>query len=131
MADEVSRIRLTIDLDEPGKHRGHMIVPWSRDDSAWGSIRIPITVICGGEGPHLLLVGGSHGDEYEGPIALMKLAAGLEPSSIQGTVMILPTMNLPAVRAGTVHRAGGKHDADDHQGQQLGKLDATELGNLH
>ena len=52
-------------------------LPYSRDDSAWGSVMIPITVIRNGAGPTALLTGGNHGDEYEGPIALFELARTL------------------------------------------------------
>ena len=51
MSEEPSRISCTIDLDAPGKHAGYLNVPWSRNDSAWGAIRIPIHVIRGGDGP--------------------------------------------------------------------------------
>jgi len=96
---EPSRVSCTIDLEAPGKHQGFLSVPWSRDDSAWGALRIPITLIRGGDGPTMLLTAGSHGDEYEGPIALMKLAEALDPGSIDGTLILLPTMNHPAVQA--------------------------------
>ncbi len=94
-------IRPTITLDAPGKHHGFLRLPHSRNDSAWGSVMIPITVIANGEGPTALLTGGNHGDEYEGPIALQQLAWDLEPADIAGRVIIVPYMNYPAFRAGT------------------------------
>ena len=60
----------TIPLDQDGVYHGHLKLPYSRDDSAWGSIMIPITVVQNGEGPTALITGGNHGDEYEGPIAI-------------------------------------------------------------
>lgn len=101
MGDESSRVSASIDLDAPGKRRGVLNVPHSRNDSAWGSVQIPISCVAGGGGPTVLFVAGSHGDEYEGPIALMKLAEWLGPDALQGRVIILPTMNHPAVAAGT------------------------------
>ncbi|MEK0084598.1 N-alpha-acetyl diaminobutyric acid deacetylase DoeB [Benzoatithermus flavus] len=98
---EESRVSCTIDLDAPGKRAGYLNVPWSRNDSAWGAIRIPIHVICGGDGPTVLFTGANHGDEYEGPIALLKLARRLDPTRVRGRVIVLPTMNHPAVQAGT------------------------------
>ena len=68
----------TIALDGMGKSHGFLRLPYSRNDSAWGSVMIPITVIANGEGPTALLTGGNHGDEYEGPIALQQLAWDLE-----------------------------------------------------
>ncbi|WP_282601631.1 N(2)-acetyl-L-2,4-diaminobutanoate deacetylase DoeB [Paracoccus sp. PARArs4] len=91
----------TIPLDGPGKHHGFLRLPHSRNDSAWGSVMIPITVIANGEGPTALLTGGNHGDEYEGPIALQQLAWELEPQDITGRVIIVPYLNMPAFAAGT------------------------------
>ncbi len=95
-----SRVSATLDIDAPGKAFGHLGIPHSNDASAWGSVRMPIAVINGGEGPTVLFTGGNHGDEYEGPIALMRLARELRPEELQGRVIILPTLNHAAVRAG-------------------------------
>jgi N-alpha-acetyl-L-2,4-diaminobutyrate deacetylase len=62
---------------------------------------IPVTVVKRGEGPTVLLTGGNHGDEYEGPIALSKLASTLKAGDINGRVIIVPFMNFPAFKAGT------------------------------
>ena len=91
----------TIPLDGSGKQHGFLRLPHSRNDSAWGSVMIPITVIANGTGPTALLTGGNHGDEYEGPIALQQLAWELEPGDISGRVIIAPYLNYPAFRAGT------------------------------
>ncbi|MEM5541454.1 N(2)-acetyl-L-2,4-diaminobutanoate deacetylase DoeB [Sulfitobacter sp. AS92] len=95
-----SPITPTIPLDQPGAHHGFLRLPYSRDDSAWGSVMIPITVINGGDGPTALFSGGNHGDEYEGPIALQEFAATLDPAEVSGRVIILPMMNQPAFAAG-------------------------------
>lgn len=94
-------IKPTIPFDEDGVHHGFLRLPYSRDDSAWGCIMIPICVIRNGEGPTALLTGGNHGDEYEGPIALQNLAATLKPNDIHGRVIIVPAFNYPAFRAAT------------------------------
>ncbi|MDB6179340.1 N(2)-acetyl-L-2,4-diaminobutanoate deacetylase DoeB [Paracoccus sp. Z330] len=91
----------TIALDQPGKHHGFLRLPYSRNDSAWGSVMIPLTVIIGGEGPTALLTGGNHGDEYEGPVALQALAWEIDPADVTGRIIIVPYMNYPAFRAGT------------------------------
>ena len=65
-----SRANLTLPIDGNGKRFGHILLPWSRNDSAWGSIRIPIAIIANGSGPTVLLTGGNHGDEFEGPIII-------------------------------------------------------------
>ncbi|MEX3316292.1 N(2)-acetyl-L-2,4-diaminobutanoate deacetylase DoeB [Sulfitobacter sp. PS-8MA] len=95
-----SPITPTIPFDQPGAHHGFLRLPYSRDDSAWGSVMIPISIINGGDGPTALFSGGNHGDEYEGPIALQELAATLDPAEVTGRVIILPMMNQPAFAAG-------------------------------
>lgn len=96
-----SPVTPTIALDRPGKNHGHLRLPHSRDDSAWGSVMIPITVIQGSAaGPTALFIGGNHGDEYEGPLALHDLAYTLSPEQITGRVILLPTLNQPAFLAG-------------------------------
>jgi len=96
-----SPIVASIDLDADGAQHGFLRLPHSRDDSAWGSVMIPITVIKRGDGPTALLTGGNHGDEYEGPVALFDLARTLEADQVRGRVIIVPAMNYPAFRAGT------------------------------
>ncbi|WP_425419674.1 N(2)-acetyl-L-2,4-diaminobutanoate deacetylase DoeB [Oricola indica] len=91
----------TIPFDDDGAHHGFLRLPYSRDDSAWGSVMVPITVIKNGDGPTALMTGANHGDEYEGPIALQELAATLKPEEITGRVIIVPFFNYPAFRAGT------------------------------
>jgi N2-acetyl-L-2,4-diaminobutanoate deacetylase len=96
-----SPIQPTVDFSADGEQHGFLKLPYSRDDSAWGAVMIPVTVIRRGEGPTVLLTGGNHGDEYEGPIALSKLAATLKAGDINGRVIIVPFMNFPAFAAGT------------------------------
>jgi N-alpha-acetyl-L-2,4-diaminobutyrate deacetylase len=96
-----SPISPTVDFDADGVQHGFLRLPYSRDDSAWGSVMIPVCVIRNGEGPTALLIGGNHGDEYEGPLALYDLARTLDPKDVSGTVIIVPAMNYPAFRAGT------------------------------
>jgi N2-acetyl-L-2,4-diaminobutanoate deacetylase len=96
-----SPISTSIDLDRDGVQHGHLKLPYSRDDSAWGAIMTPRAVVKRGAGPTALLTGANHGDEYEGPVALFDLARTLRPEDVTGRVMILPAMNYPAFRAGT------------------------------
>jgi len=96
-----SPINATVDFNADGVQHGFLRLPYSRDDSAWGSVMIPITVVKNGEGPTALLTGGNHGDEYEGPIALFDLARTLAPAEVRGRVIIVPAMNYPAFQAGT------------------------------
>lgn len=95
----VNPIRPTISLDAPGKRHGALYLPWSRDDSAWGALMIPLTIVVNGHGPTALVTGANHGDEYEGPIALQRFAHEIDPREITGRVIVVPFMNYPAFRA--------------------------------
>ena len=95
-----SSITPTIDLDAEGVAHGFLRLPHSRDDSAWGSVMIPITVAKNGNGPTALVTGANHGDEYEGPLALVELAANIDATALTGRVIIIPFMNMPAFGAG-------------------------------
>ncbi len=100
MTDEPTRISTNVDFEKNGKQRSFLAVAKSTNQSAYGTVTVPITVIKNGSGPTIFLSGGVHGDEYEGQIALMKLGRKLEPEQVQGRVIIVPSMNLPATLAG-------------------------------
>ncbi|MGQ4879743.1 N(2)-acetyl-L-2,4-diaminobutanoate deacetylase DoeB [Billgrantia sp. LNSP4103-1] len=95
-----SPISATVDFDAEGVQHGFLKLPISTDESAWGAVMIPVTVIKNGEGPTALLTGGNHGDEYEGITALLKLTSELRAEDVRGRVIIVPMMNMPAVMAG-------------------------------
>jgi uncharacterized protein len=95
----MTRITCSIPLDTPGRHVGHLAVPFSDDAHAYGVIPVPIAVLGGGNGPTVLLVAGVHGDEYEGQIVLRRLLRTLDPARVAGRLIMLPALNLPAVRA--------------------------------
>lgn len=92
-----SRVRCEVDFDKTGRQVGYLRAPLSRNTSGWGTIEIPIVVLNNGKGPTVLFTGGIHGDEYEGPIAISKLARTLDPKKIQGRIILLPAFNIPAV----------------------------------
>ena len=95
-----SPIAASVDFERDGVQHGHLKLPYSRDDSAWGAVMMPVAVVKRGKGPTVLLTGANHGDEYEGPVALFDLARGLGAEAVTGRVIILPAMNYPAFRAG-------------------------------
>jgi N-alpha-acetyl-L-2,4-diaminobutyrate deacetylase len=91
----------SLDFDKPGKQQGFLQVPYSHNLGGWANVMIPITVVAHGKGPTVLVLGGNHGDEYQGQIAIMKLARELEPEQLKGRVIMIPSLNLPAARAAT------------------------------
>ncbi len=92
-------ISATVDFEADGVQHGFLKLPYSHDASAWRSIPIPVTVVKNGEGPTALLTGGNHGDEYEGPIALLDLASRIKVEDVAGRIIMVPAMNYPAFRA--------------------------------
>ena len=90
-----------LNFSQDGKHFSALKIPHSTNTSGWGSLLLPVIVIRNGDGPTVLFTGGNHGDEYEGPIALRKLANELKAEDIQGQVIIVPYLNYPAILAGT------------------------------
>jgi predicted deacylase len=95
-----TRIWTPIDYDADGKQSDCLRLPHSSDLSAYGWIPIPLVCIKNGSGPTALLVAGNHGDEYEGQIALSKLAREIQVYQVSGRLLILPALNYPAVAAG-------------------------------
>ena len=93
-------ITCEVDLEAEGKSAGYLRVPHSTDRSAYGWLPLPLTVVRNGQGPTVLMLAGVHGDEYEGQIALSKLARELAPSDLQGSLIVLPAVNAPAAKAG-------------------------------
>ncbi len=91
----------TLDFSRPGKQQGFLRVPYSHNLGGWANVMIPITTVARGTGPTVLVLGGNHGDEYQGQIAIMKLARSLQPEHVHGRIILIPSLNFPAARAAT------------------------------
>ena len=64
-------------------------------------INLTLLVVKGNKnGPILVVTGGVHGDEYEGPLTIMKLYKEIETENINGTFIGLVVANVPAFEAG-------------------------------
>ncbi|RUU84282.1 MULTISPECIES: succinylglutamate desuccinylase/aspartoacylase family protein [unclassified Mesorhizobium] len=87
---------LTFDLDKPGMSKGHLVVPAGAD---CGELSLPVFSINKGVGPRLLVTGGCHGNELEGPLVARRLIEWLPEAQTCGQVIIVPVLNLPAVQA--------------------------------
>ncbi len=91
----------SVDFQKSGKQQGCMQVPYSHNLGGWANVMIPITTVANGTGPTVLILGGNHGDEYQGQIAAMKLARELTPDMVTGRIILIPSLNFPAARAAT------------------------------
>lgn len=88
-----------VDFERRGRQIGFVMFPHSPHDDAWGVTRVPIAVIANGEGPTIIIEGGNHGDEHEGPIVIGELARELEPGEVRGRLILMPANNVHAVVA--------------------------------
>ena len=88
-----------LDFDSDGKRVGYLHLPVTTSRSGYGNLMVPIIVIRRGPGPVALLMGGNHGDEFEGQVAMSRIATLLEPAHVSGGVIVMPVANLPAAMA--------------------------------
>ena len=90
----------TIDFDRPGKALYEVAFHY---DGTWGNALVPLAVINGtaGPGPGVACFGGTHGNEYEGQVAVWRLLHELDPAEISGRVLLMPRLNTPACISGT------------------------------
>lgn len=93
--------RLELDLERPGKTFGHIALAQSTNVSGWGELHIPIVGINSGEGPTVLLCGGTHGDEYESQLTLLRLVEEIDPAKVTGRLLVIPRLSGAASSEGT------------------------------
>lgn len=96
----VSAAWVDIDWDLKGRQDTFIRIEHSVHRSAYGTIPVPISVIANGVGPTLLLIAGTHGDEYEGQVALTRLLQSLDMTKVSGRLIVIPCANTPAGIAG-------------------------------
>ncbi len=89
-----------VDYEADGKRAGFLRLPHSIHRSAYGWIPIPVVIWTNGEGPTILMTAGTHGDEFEGQIALTKLCQDLSADGMRGRLILLTRANYPAAQAG-------------------------------
>ena len=88
-----------IDFESPGKR--HYQVAFHQDGT-WGYSLVPLTVVVGARGENsngVLCFGGTHGNEYEGQIAVKRLARYLDPEQMCGRVVLMPQLSESACTA--------------------------------
>ncbi len=94
-----SRVLPTVDFDRPGRQVGELLIRWSDNRRPLGAYGVPLVCLANGDGPTVLLTGGVHGDEFEGPAALMRLAQRLVPADLGGRLLVVPALNPQALAA--------------------------------
>jgi hypothetical protein len=99
MSSQKSRLTLGVDLLRSGKHIGDLMLRWSDNTNPLGYHPVPVISLKNGNGPVVLLLGGTHGDEFEGPAAIMRLMNRLDLGMLKGQVIAIPGLNAPAFQS--------------------------------
>jgi predicted deacylase len=80
--------------------RGAIAVPAGSD----AALSIPVAVVNGAKpGPVLAIVSGAHGTEYASIIAVERLIQQLDPNVVNGTVILVPLVNVPSFEQKVAH----------------------------
>jgi len=95
-AKGASRIWTDIDFDKEGAQFGYFRLNVSSHGRVSSFVPIPVAVFKNGTGPRILLLGGVHGDEFEGQVMLMKLMRTLDVANVRGQLIIMSAANAPA-----------------------------------
>jgi predicted deacylase len=99
MAATVLHDSSEIDYDSPGKRHYQLAFHL---DGTWGYSLVPLTVVVGerGKAPDsVACFGGTHGNEYEGQVAVKRLCADLDPAEMRGRVILMPRLSESACEA--------------------------------
>lgn len=95
-----------LDLESPGR-RDYWVA--LEHDTMWGSHLIPLSVWVGPDaqpGRGLVAFGSTHGNEYEGPVALHNLLGEIRLEDVTGRILLVPVLNPAAFRTGTRDSVG-------------------------
>src|SRR6266571_3297778 len=85
---------------EGHKATGSLDVPPGVDPAP----HIPVAVFHGAwPGPVLALVAGAHGTEYASILALESLIGRIDPTELNGTLIVVPLVNIPSFEQKIVH----------------------------
>ena len=101
-SDQVAQLHIS-ELDPfavraAGRQRLRLVVRQLSDGSF---VTMPAAVLSDGrDSPRMVLVAGQHGDEWNGPWILHRLANLLNPDEVHGTLVILPITNPLAFNEG-------------------------------
>jgi N-alpha-acetyl-L-2,4-diaminobutyrate deacetylase len=90
-----------LDLVSPGRRDYWVGIA---HDTLWAEWFVPLTVFVGPEareGEGLVAFGSTHGNEYEGPVAIKHLLGEIDLERVRGRIILVPVLNPAAFRDGT------------------------------
>jgi predicted deacylase len=107
----------TLEVPKGKKEQGYLNI----SEKPAGPHRIPMTLVNGaGDGPTVVINGGEHGSEYNGPAATLTVIKELDPKKLSGKVIIVPVVNTLAFEARWMH--GNPIDYRDMTGTYVEKV---------
>lgn len=91
-----------LDLDSPGRRDYWVGI---EHDTIWGDHFIPLTVIVGPDaarnpGKGVVAFGATHGNEYDGSVAIKHLLGEIKTEDVLGRIILIPVLNAAAFRIG-------------------------------
>jgi predicted deacylase len=95
-----------LDFETPGR-RDYWVA--LEHDTMWGAQLIPLTVLVGKRaepGRGVVAFGSTHGNEYEGPVAIKSLLGEINLDRVTGRIILVPVLNVEAFRTGTRDSVG-------------------------
>jgi predicted deacylase len=94
------RVRFDLESVAAGTHEVRWLDVCPLPDGTM--LRLPLLIARGARpGRTLVVLGGIHGDEYEGPAAAREVFDRLDPAAMAGTYLAVPVCNPPAFAAQT------------------------------
>jgi predicted deacylase len=82
-----------VQADKGQKRTGYLKV----GETAIGSVNIPVAIVNGiRDGSVLCISGGVHGAEYSSIEAVIRILRQTDPSTLSGTLIVVPVLNMPA-----------------------------------
>jgi predicted deacylase len=118
-----SPVTCTLDLEREGKQLGQLRLPRSTNTSGWSNLCVPIGCVANGAGPTALVLGGVHGDEPEGPVAVLNLLRELAPDDVTGRLILVPCLSVEAAKGYTRLWPTGANLNRSFPGSPSGSLD--------
>ncbi|HEY0670291.1 MAG TPA: M14 family metallopeptidase [Sphingobacteriaceae bacterium] len=82
------------------------------------------------KGPHILIIAGVHGDEFEPMLAVMNLVRSLQKRIIRGKVTLLPVANQDAYKLGARCASDGLDMARTMPGKEEGSVTQCSANSL-
>ena len=91
-----------LDFTTPGRRDYYVEL---EHPSIWGHYLLPVTVLVGATaepGRGVLVTGATHGNEYEGPIAIKHLLREIRTDDVLGRLILVPLLNVALWSVGPV-----------------------------